>query len=154
MMKWSLLFFILLVLIPVALTEIKVPCPTVEITPKNLLEIRNLSSSLSVIHCKGAEYNVSLVLINKYPGNISGFVEVDGWDPDTGLHVTNGLIKVELRPGESKVYSIMLPIDTQTAKNYYFNATFLPSTTSALAFQCSAGGVPLYKYIIYLVGKG
>ncbi len=69
------------------------------------------------------------------------------------MHVTNGLVKVELKPGETRVYWIMLPIDTQAGKNYFFNASFVPSWTAALAYQCSGSGIPVYKYIIYLVTK-
>lgn len=155
----ELLVFSVFLLIPVLLVEVKLPCNAVSSsgsanTPS--VEVKVTSASLSFIHCKGAEFNVSFLVINRLDSNVSGLVEVDGWDPDTGLHVTSGTEKVELKAGEAKYYWIMLPIDTQEPKEkYYFNASFIPSVSGTPASACkSEGGVPLYKYLLLLISKG
>jgi len=155
MVRRDVVTFLLVTLIPVVLVEVKTPCDTLLKAPGvPPVEVLNITSSLNVIHCKGAEYNVSLTVVNKAGGNSSGFIVVDGWDPEIGLHVTSGLLRVDLKPGEIKTLWIMLPIDTREAKNYYFNATFVPQETGLNAAFCGKEeNIPLYKYLLLLVTK-
>ena len=143
----KLVVLVFLLALPVLLSLVKVPIPASCPGSGNVV-VEKVTSVLSTIHCKGAEFNVSVTLRNNGSTPFEGFVSIDGWDRVLNTHVTGALFRVRLEPGGRVTIWEMLPIDTQEPdpSRYFFNATVLGGPASA--GSCGEQSVPLYLYIL------
>ncbi|MEM3944462.1 MAG: hypothetical protein QXJ59_10285 [Thermofilaceae archaeon] len=149
-MRGTLVFALAALAVPVLLTQVKVPA--VLCSPSANIVVESISAEVSLVHCKGTQFNVTLTLWNPDRSSFDGFLRIDGWDAQLNTHVSEALVRVRLEPGERKTIWEMLPIDTvePTPGRYFFNAT---AVGAAQQSTCSEQLVPLYQYLVILLKK-
>lgn len=145
----TLILLVLVLVVPVLLTQVRVSAKLPCVRTADLV-VEEVNASVSLVHCKGTEFNVTVRLWNRGSTPYDGYIRVDGWDTLLNVHVTEATVRIKLEPGERRAIWEMLPVDTQepSLQRYVFNVTVIGGSPQS---NCGEEPIPLYIYLMRLL---